>query len=80
MSDRLTAACGFMAAHARLLDRRRFELLFEGGDAESVLAALRAIALATAATVTVRSPTRARPRASRRRRGMRSRSSRTSPR
>ena len=42
MSDRLTAARGFMAAHARLLDRRRFELLFEGGDAESVLAALRA--------------------------------------
>jgi hypothetical protein len=42
MSDQLTAARGFMAGHARLLDRRRFELLFEGGDAEPVLAALRA--------------------------------------
>src|SRR5688572_13926283 len=42
MNDQLTAARGFMAGHARLLDRRRFELLFEGGDAEPVLAALRA--------------------------------------
>ena len=41
MSDRLIAARGFLAGHARLLDRRRFELLFEGGDAELVLAALR---------------------------------------
>jgi hypothetical protein len=40
--DRLGAARGFMARHGRLLDRRRFELLFEGGSAESVLAALRA--------------------------------------
>jgi hypothetical protein len=31
-----------MAGHARVLDRRRFELLFEGGDAEPVLAALAA--------------------------------------
>jgi hypothetical protein len=42
MSDQLNAARGFLAGHARLLDRRRFELFFEGGDAESVLAALRA--------------------------------------
>jgi hypothetical protein len=42
MSDRVIAARGFMAGHARLLDRRRFELFFEGGDAEPVLAALRA--------------------------------------
>jgi hypothetical protein len=31
-----------MATHARLLDRRRFELLFSGGAAESALAALAA--------------------------------------
>jgi hypothetical protein len=42
MRHRLIAARGFMAGHARLLDRRRFELFFEGGDAEPVLAALRA--------------------------------------
>lgn len=42
VSNRLSAARGFMAGHARLLDRRRFELLFDGGDAEPVLAALRA--------------------------------------
>jgi hypothetical protein len=42
MSDHFTAARGFMAGHARLLDRRRFELLFGDGDAEPVLAALRA--------------------------------------
>jgi hypothetical protein len=41
MSHHLIAARGFMASHARLLDRRRFELLFEGADAEPVLAALR---------------------------------------
>jgi hypothetical protein len=40
MSDRLGAARSFMAGNARLLDRRRFELLFGGGDAEAVLAAL----------------------------------------
>jgi hypothetical protein len=40
--DRLTVARGFMAGHARLLDCRRFELLFDGGGAEPVLAALRA--------------------------------------
>jgi hypothetical protein len=42
MSDPLAAARSFMAAHARLLDRRRFELLFDGGEPEGVLAALRA--------------------------------------
>ena len=38
----LDAARRFMAGHARLLDRRRFELLFDGGDPEPVLDALRA--------------------------------------
>jgi hypothetical protein len=42
MSKQLIAARGFMAGHARLLDRRRFELLFDGADAEPVLAALSA--------------------------------------
>jgi hypothetical protein len=42
MSNHVTPARSFMASHARLLDRRRFELLFEGGEAEPVLAALRA--------------------------------------
>jgi hypothetical protein len=42
LNDRLTGARGFMAAHGRVLDRRHFELLFDGGDAEPVLAALRA--------------------------------------
>ncbi len=42
MSDRLTAARGFLAGNARLLDRRRSELFFEGGDAAPVLAALGA--------------------------------------
>lgn len=42
MSDQLDAARGFLAGHARLLDRRRFELFFAGGDADPVLAALRA--------------------------------------
>jgi hypothetical protein len=42
MNEQLVAARGFMAAHARLLDRRRFELCFEGGGAEPVLTALRA--------------------------------------
>jgi hypothetical protein len=41
-SSELTAARSFTAGHARLLDRRRFALLFDGGDAEPVLAALRA--------------------------------------
>jgi alkanesulfonate monooxygenase SsuD/methylene tetrahydromethanopterin reductase-like flavin-dependent oxidoreductase (luciferase family) len=39
---RLARARGFLAGHARLLDRRRFALLFEGGGAEPVLAALGA--------------------------------------
>jgi hypothetical protein len=42
MSDHLIAARSFMAGHARVLDRRRFELLFDGADAEPVLAALSA--------------------------------------
>jgi hypothetical protein len=42
VSNRLAAARSFMAGHARVLDRRRFELLVEGGNAEPVLAALAA--------------------------------------
>jgi hypothetical protein len=42
MGPDVTAARRFMASHARLLDRRRFELLFDGGNAEPALAALRA--------------------------------------
>ena len=42
MSSHLVAARSFMAGHARMLDRRRFELLFDGADAEPVLDALRA--------------------------------------
>ena len=42
MRDRLSAARSFMAAHARMLDRRRFELLFETAEAEPALAALGA--------------------------------------
>jgi hypothetical protein len=42
MSNHVNAASSFMASHARLLDRRRFELLFAGAGAEPVLAALRA--------------------------------------
>jgi hypothetical protein len=38
----LAAARRFMAGHARLLDRRRFESLFDGGDAQAALDALRA--------------------------------------
>jgi hypothetical protein len=40
MGDRLGAARRFMAGNARLLDRRRFDLLFDGGGAEAVLEAL----------------------------------------
>ena len=39
MSVDIGAAASFMATHARLLDRRRFEFLF-GGDAGAVLAAV----------------------------------------
>ena len=42
MSNRVSAARSFMAAHARALDRRRFELIFDGEDAEFALGALRA--------------------------------------
>jgi hypothetical protein len=42
VSDRLASARSFLAGHARVLDRRRFELFFDGGDAEPVLAALNA--------------------------------------
>jgi hypothetical protein len=38
----VSAARSFMAGHARVLDRRRFELLFDGAGAEPVLAALSA--------------------------------------
>ncbi len=41
-SDSVIAARGFMAAHARVLDRRRLELLFDRANAQPVLAALRA--------------------------------------
>ena len=40
MSIDLAAAAAFMAGHARLLDRRRFELQAGGGDPGAVLAAL----------------------------------------
>src|ERR1700712_400017 len=36
----LTAASAFMATHARLVDRRRFQVLFEGGYPTGALAAL----------------------------------------
>lgn len=42
MSFDLSAAQSFMASHARLLDRRRFELLLDGGEPTAVLAALEA--------------------------------------
>jgi hypothetical protein len=42
MNVDLSAANDFMAAHARILDRRRFELLNGRADASAVLAALRA--------------------------------------
>jgi hypothetical protein len=42
MTNHVSAARGFMAGNARLLDRRRFELLFDGGAPEPVLAALTA--------------------------------------
>ena len=41
-SERIAAARSFMAAHGRVLDRRRLELLFDGADPEPVLAALGA--------------------------------------
>ena len=40
MSVDLSAASDFLAGSARVLDRRRFELLFGDGDAEAVLAAV----------------------------------------
>jgi hypothetical protein len=40
----IAKASEFMRTNARLLDRRRFELLFENGSAEAVLAALSAYA------------------------------------
>jgi hypothetical protein len=42
ISERVAAARSFMAGHARTLDRRRFELLFDDGPAEPLLAALNA--------------------------------------
>src|ERR671921_371461 len=40
----LESARAFLAAHARVLDRRRFERLFEGGPADPVRAAVAAYA------------------------------------
>jgi hypothetical protein len=40
-SDRLAAAERFIWCNARLLERRRFEHLFRGGDGDQVVAALR---------------------------------------
>jgi len=42
MNIDLSAARSFMAGHARVLDRRRLELLLDGGDPAAVLAALDA--------------------------------------
>ncbi len=42
MSVDLSAAADFMAAHARLLDRRRFDVLFGDGNRDAVLAAVEA--------------------------------------
>jgi hypothetical protein len=42
MTVDLAAAADFMAAHARVLDRRRFDHLFRDGDPEAVLAAVDA--------------------------------------
>jgi hypothetical protein len=42
MTVDLDAAADFLAAHARLLDRRRFDCLFGGGAPEAVLAAVDA--------------------------------------
>ncbi len=42
MTVDLNAATSFLHSNARVLDRRRFEHLFEGGPAEPVIAAVRA--------------------------------------
>ena len=42
MTIDLDSAADFMAGHARMLDRRRFELLFGDGGADAVLAAVNA--------------------------------------
>jgi hypothetical protein len=42
MSVDLSAAAAFMAAHARVLDRRRLQLLLDDGDSSAALAALDA--------------------------------------
>ncbi len=42
MAFDLAATSAFMTAHARLLDRRRFAVRFEGGDPDLALAALEA--------------------------------------
>ncbi|QFY07021.1 hypothetical protein GBF35_10300 [Nonomuraea phyllanthi] len=42
MNVNLTAIAGFLAGHARVLDRRRYDHLMGNGDAASVLAALEA--------------------------------------
>ena len=61
MTDQLSAARSFLFGHARVLDRRRFELLLDGGDAEPVLAALRAYRNADGGSGTASSPTCAHP-------------------
>jgi hypothetical protein len=42
MRNSVHAARSFLAGHGRVLERRRFELLFDGGGPEAVLDALRA--------------------------------------
>jgi hypothetical protein len=42
MTVGLQAAASFLATHGRVLDRRRFEFLFGGGDRDAVLAAVDA--------------------------------------
>ena len=56
MTD-LDAASDFMATHARLLDRRRFDVVADGAPPEGVLAALAAYRNPTAATAGASSPT-----------------------
>jgi hypothetical protein len=53
MTIDLDGASDFMVAHARMLDRQRFELLFGKGDPDATLAA----ATPTAATAGGLNPT-----------------------
>lgn len=79
MNVDIAAAEAFMATHARLLDRRRFQLLFGAGDADAVLAAVDGYRIPTVDTAGVSSPTFAPPRANPAVRCTHSRPSRTSP-